>query len=74
MALAMSLLRWGESLFDSPEGKIEAVFAPVLSHVPVSAPPIAIGDDEVSVRETHQIAESIAIGGVTKLASPPEGD
>jgi len=64
----------GESLLDSPEGKIEAVFAPVLSGVVVSAPPIAIGNDVVSVRETNRIAEKLTIGGVTKLASPPEGD
>ena len=63
----------GESLLDSPEGKIEAIFAPVLGRVVVSAPPIAIGNDEVSVRETHRIAESLTVGGVTKLASPPEG-
>lgn len=63
----------GESVFDSPKGKIVAVFAPILSHVVVSAPPIAIGNDVVSVRETNRIAEKLAIGGVTKLASPAKG-
>ena len=83
MALAMSLsetgrydsnhIPQGESLLDSPEGKIVAVFAPVLSHVPVSAPPFAIGNDVVSVRETNRIAESLTIGGVTKLGCSAKG-
>ena len=61
----------GESFFDSPKGKVEAFFTSVPSGVLVSAPPISIGNDEVSVREAYRFAGRVW-SAVTKLSGSAE--